>query len=241
MTVAPTPIERRHAARRSLLLWLVVLVLAGAGVALLAQQGVFQSSTGSSPTQGSGTAATQTRRVPAFGDIELAGSNNVTVRLGDKRSVVVHGDDNLLRLVTTEVQDGALVIGNTGNFTTAAPMSVAVTVPALDALTLSGSGTMVAENVRSPQLDATISGSGSLRATGTADRLNVTLAGSGDAQLDGLAALEVRAAVQGSGRIVVHATNLLDALVSGTGAILYSGNPGTVATSVTGTGTIARG
>jgi hypothetical protein len=41
--------------------------------------------------------------------------------------------------------------------------------------------------------------------------------------------------------IQVTATTSLDAAVPGTGAIIYSGNPSQVTTSITGTGTIARG
>ena len=73
----------------------------------------------------------------------------MTVRVGGKQSVVVHGDDNLLSRITTRVRAGSLVIGNTsGSFTTKAPMSVDVTVPSLDALALSGSGVFVVTRPR---------------------------------------------------------------------------------------------
>ena len=76
----------------------------------------------------------------------------------------------------------------------------------------------------------TLGGSGVLRASGTTNRLHVTLAGSGDAQLQQLVAADVRAIVAGSGRILVTATAKLDASVPGTGAIVYSGNPPRVTT-----------
>ena len=51
----------------------------------------------------------------------------------------------------------------------------------------------------------------------------------------------MHAVVTGSGLIQVTATASLDAAVPGDGAIIYSGNPPQVTTSVTGTGAVTRG
>ena len=53
-----------------------------------------------------------------------------------------------------------------------------------------------------------------------------------------LVANDVRAVVSGSGSIFTTATTSLDASVSGSGAILYAGNPQDVTKSVTGSGAI---
>jgi hypothetical protein len=243
MTIAPTPIHRRRAhGHRMLVLVAIpaVVALVAVGVTLLLHYDVFQSSSQSTATQGSGAAAAQTRTVSAFRSVELAGTNNVTILVGGKQLVVVRGDDNLLGHVTTNVRDGRLVVGTRGSFSTASPMSVEIGVPALDALTLSGSGTVVADNIRAQNLIVTLTGSGLLRAGGTANRLDVSLGGSGDAQLEQLVARDVHAVLSGSGRIVVHATSKLDASVPGTGTILYSGNPANVKTNVSGQGAITR-
>jgi hypothetical protein len=189
--------------------------------------------------EGSGVAASQTRDLPPFRGVDLAGSNDVTVVAGAEQSVVVHGDDNLLDLVTTRVVDGTLVISNKEPFTTRSPMSVEVNVPSIDALTLTGSGAISAESVEGDRLTVALPGSGALRVAGSIDRLDVTLDGAGDAQLDGLVATDVRAVVNGSGRVVVHATQSLDASVPGSGMVAYSGDPPQVTTSVTGVGVIS--
>ena len=99
---------------------------------------------------------------------------------------------------------------------------------------------MTAEGVHAASLDVRVPGVGVLVARGTADRLDAGLAGSGDVQLQDLVAGKVRATVSGSGRLQVHASESLDAIVSGTGAIFYSGDPGSVNRDVTGTGAIVR-
>jgi hypothetical protein len=120
-------------------------------------------------------------------------------------------------------------------------MSVDVSVPSLERLTLSGSGMVAVDGFAGPALTVTLSGNGVLRATGSTTRLDVTLGGSGDAQLAQLVARDVHAVVTGSGRILVTVTGSLDASVPGTGAIVYRGAPAHVITSVTGTGVVTRG
>jgi Putative auto-transporter adhesin, head GIN domain len=214
---------------------IAVLVLAAVVVALLDRGGL----TGSG-LQGSGVAAKQSRALATFSSVDLAGSNNVTVAVGGRQSVVVHADSNLLRYVTTRVAGGTLVIGTTGNFTTKSPMSVEVSVPSLAAVTLSGSGQIAVTGIHAPRLTVTLPGTGALYAGGTVTQLNVTLGGSGLAQLDNLVARGVHAAVAGSGLIRVTATASLNAAVTGSGAIIYSGNP-QVTSSVTGRGAVTHG
>jgi hypothetical protein len=229
------PTWRRHVRHAILPAALLVLVV----VAVVAVRG------SSDPTRtlvGSGVAATDARSLPAFSGVDLTGTAAVAVRLGARQSVIVRGDDNLLGNVTTRVRAGRLEIGTTGDFTTRTPMRVTVTVPALDELRLSGSGTISAQHIQARKLIADLAGTGRLRATGTVERLEASISsGSGSVGLGGLVAREARALLQGSGRIVVTATDRLDASVSGTGSILYGGDPPHVVKRVTGTGAITRG
>jgi hypothetical protein len=219
---------------------LVCVIIVAAGVIVLAVSGVFDGSSSSTTVTGSGVAATQARHVAAFTKLDLAGSNNVKVVIGSRQSVFVNADDNLLRRVTTRVERGRLVIETNGTLTTRSPMSVVITVPSLEAIVLSGSGTIVARNIHSQRLTLTLSGSGLLRARGTVTRLDVALSGSGDAQLGQLVARDARAVVSGAGQIVLTATQTLHAAVPGRGAIVYGGNPGHMTRSITGTGAITK-
>jgi Putative auto-transporter adhesin, head GIN domain len=176
----------------------------------------------------------------SFSSVDLRGSSDVTIHAGGARSVVVHADDNLLGQVTTQVHARTLVIGTRGSFTTSSLMTVEITVPSLQALALSGSGAITASNIQAPRVSVRLSGSGAVRAGGTVTRLDVSLGGSGDAELGQLVARDVHAVLSGSGRIVTHATNTLQASVPGSGTIVYSGNPAHVTTSITGSGAITR-
>ena len=241
MAITSAPHRGGHTAHHGQLVLITAVIaaviLAAAGVALL----VHGTRSSSSGIQGSGIAAAQARTVAGFSRLDLAGSNNVTVVVGAPQSVVVRADSNLISHVTTQVVGGTLVIGDTGSFTTRAPMSVEVSVPSLTTLSLSGDGQISVTGISVPRLTVNISGSGLLSAAGTATRLDVTLSGDGQAQLFQLTARDVHAVVSGSGLIQVTATTSLDAAVPGSGAIVYGGNPPQVTTSVTGSGTVTRG
>jgi hypothetical protein len=98
---------------------------------------------------------------------------------------------------------------------------------------------MVADGIEAERLEVALPGSGTLTGSGTARRLGVTVQGSGHVQLARLVAQEARAVVSGSGSIFITTTEKLDASVSGSGAILYGGNPEAVTKSVTGQGVIS--
>jgi hypothetical protein len=240
MAVAPTSVQpgREQHRYRWMLVVILAFLLGGLVVALLYHYDVIGGSSNAT-AEGSGVPATQAREVAAFKSLELAGSNNVVIRVGGKQSVLVKADDNFIDLVTTEVQSGTLVIANTpGSFTTKSPTSVEVTVPTLTALTLSGSGNIVVNDIEAESLKVALPGSGTLTGSGTATRLDVTVSGSGVVQFTRLVANDVQALVSGSGSIFITATKSLDASVAGSGAILYTGSPQDVTKSVTGSGAI---
>jgi putative autotransporter adhesin-like protein len=211
-----------------------LLVFLGLGLAL------GEAGVGGAGMVGSGTAAAQTRHVAAFSSVDLTGSSHVAVHVGGRQSVVVHADDNLLSQVTTQVHAGTLMIGTRGSFATNSPMRVQISVPSLEAVTLSGSSAITAGNIHACGVSVRLTGSGVVRASGTVTRLDISLGGSGDIQLGQLVAREVHAVLAGSGRIVTHATNTLQASVPGSGTIVYSGNLAHVTRSITGSGAIIR-
>jgi Putative auto-transporter adhesin, head GIN domain len=237
-TIAPPgPADTKRPRRRGTLvglgLGLAVGLALGATVALLTTR-----DDRADPGSGSGIAAVQTRTVPVFDAVELAGTNEMTVRVGQPQEVVVRADDNLLDAVATEVRAGVLVVSDRQDFSARTPMSVTVTVPALRSATLSGTGELTVTGVAARTFTARLPGTGTLRADGRADRLDATAAGTGSLMLTGLRATHATATVEGTGSVMLTVTGTLDATVSGTGSVLYAGHPERVTKTLTGAGSI---
>ena len=134
------------------------------------------------------------------------------------------------------------MIGTTpGNLSAKSPMFVAVSLPSLDGLRLQGAGNISVTGINSRSLTVALPGSGNVEAAGTTTKLDVTISGEGTALLRQLIARDAKAALSGDGSIMLTATRSLTATVSGSGTVVYGGNPSHVTQRVTGSGTISAG
>ncbi len=215
----------------------LAIVVAAAVVLSLRDDNATTGSAGT--TKGSGISVGETRTLPAFTAVDLAGTNEMTVQVGQPQHVVVRADDNLVDNVVTEVRAGVLVVSDRGNFTSRSPMSVAVTVPSLQSATLSGTGQLVLTDVAADTFTARLPGTGNMIASGRAGRVDASISGDGSLTLESLLATDAVATVRGTGSVTIHVTGSLDATVSGTGSVVYAGHPKKISQSVTGTGSVS--
>ena len=190
--------------------------------------------------KGSGVAKRETREVSAFKQIHVQGAARLSVDVGDKQAVTVETDDNVLPLIETRVEDESLVIRPLPDhtFDSKLPVTVTVTVPALEALRVSGAVDAQARGVTAQRFVLVISGSGNVRVAGKADAVDVTISGSGNVDAHELVADTARVAISGSGQIKVHAEQTLEAQISGSGDVRYAGKPKTVNKHISGSGSI---
>ncbi len=215
---------------------------------------------------GSGTPKTEAREVTAFQSIALDVAATLELRQGDTDGLTITGDDNIVPLIETVVENGTLKIrwaGNKRNYSLHyKKLQIVVNARTINSLSVTGSGDIHAAKLKSQDLRTTIGGSGDitidiLEATslkvgltgsgdvtvgGKADTLDVSLTGSGDVAAAKLDVRSAKVSLQGSGDVSVWATESLKASVAGSGDIIYSGKP-KVAGSVTGSGSVhpARG
>jgi hypothetical protein len=188
---------------------------------------------------GSGHAKTESRAVASFAKIDLAGSPDVEVAVGPAASVSVTTDDNILPIIETKVDGETLKINSKRSYNTSLGVKVSITVPDLQGVSVSGSGNIHVEGLKAGDMDASVTGSGDITLNGVVDRLRARIVGSGDLRAGDLAAKNVQVSVTGSGDAAVRATEQLDARVTGSGNVRYSGNPPQVQHHVTGSGDIA--
>ena len=191
--------------------------------------------------QGSGTSAAQARQVPEFSKLSLRGSPDAYVRIGTEASVTVTCDDNLLERFDTRVEDGTLVVEmKPGSYRFKAAPKVEIVVAVLDTLKVSGSADAVVEGLSGGSFTTSISGSGSVTASGTVDSVSAAISGSGDIKLGTLVARDVRVSISGSGDADVTANGALEVQISGSGDVRYRGTPTQVTKSISGSGSVTR-
>lgn len=216
-------------------------------------------------TVGSGRISTETRSVPAFESIALAGSIDLRVRQGVQHAVEVSADDNLLPLLETTVEStrkgATLRVGwkRGQSISTRSRVVVNVVTPRLSSLAGAGAGDLTVESFDTPALQVSlagagdltlpglrtgelgidISGSGDVAGSGRATKLAISIAGSGDVKLADVQADDVTVKIAGSGDAAVQAQKTLDVSIAGSGDVTYRGNA-VVRKSVRGSGSVTK-
>jgi hypothetical protein len=213
------------------------------------------------------TAERNEREVPSFSEISLRISGKIHLEQGNRQSVRVEAKSSALEEIITEVKGRTLIIRfksshmfwrsfNPGR------VDIYITVPEIDALSVSGSGDIVADSkIKSRILDLAVSGSGDISlknldagrvkaavsgsgdilidSGGTADELNIVVSGSGNIKAENFEVKNVDAKISGSGSCMVNAVDYLKARIAGSGNVLYKGNP-QIDSSVAGSGRIKK-
>lgn len=201
-----------------------------------------------------------------FDRIALAGSPDVVVTVGGAPSVRAEGDADTLDRLEITSDGGQLHIGlrnSSGGWFRWGHhrgVTVHVTVPALAAASITGSGDMRIDRVQGPRFAGAVTGSGDMNvgavavgeasfsvtgsgditAAGRAQRASAAVTGSGDVRLGGLEAANATLSVMGSGDIGIRATETAAVELRGSGDITVAG-PAHCTISKSGSGDVRCG
>ncbi|MDB5200293.1 MAG: hypothetical protein JWO92_2256 [Chitinophagaceae bacterium] len=209
---------------------------------------------------GSGNIITETRHLNQFDGVRASGSIDIEVMNEQNQLVKVEADDNILPYIITNVEDGILNVHFKSNLSYRnVNAKVYVSTPLLTKLTVSGSGSITSKDILkdaeriafkvsgsgdidafadAPSITADISGSGTITLQGRSKDFNCSIGGSGDLNCGKLLSENTTAVVTGSGTAHVFASVHLLAKVTGSGDILYSGNPTTPEIHKSGSGSV---
>ncbi len=211
--------------------------------------------------EGSGKVVEETRTVRDFKRVRLAGLGRLHIVPGETESLRIEAEDNFMQYITTEVQDGELVIRWQKNIVPIShkPIHFYLTVKVLESLTLDGAGDIEARDIRAETFTVTANGAGNFELQDLeADTLVVKLNGAGNVEVTGevtgqtvkingigrykanqLTSQKAKVEINAAGSATVRVSEELNATVNGAGSIEYYGNP-TVSQRVTGVGRITR-
>jgi hypothetical protein len=214
------------------------------GIAVLT---LLVSACGIVPIFGSRHLITETRQVSDFERVEISGGGSLEIIQDGTESLTIETDDNIMPYITSEVSAGLLHVGMDFGVRTFLPskMHVSLHVKDLSAVSTSGSwnvtsssiqgsalsieisgtGDVVIDELTVNELDAAVSGSGSIDLTGEAKTETINISGSGKIETGDFRAEDVTVTISGTGNGTVWATHTLTVEVSGSGAVNYYGSP----------------
>lgn len=187
--------------------------------------------------QGSGVSKSEIRDIGQFDKVSLAGSGTVVIQCGQETALEVIGDDNLLELIETVVEDGTLKIRFTESVRPKIGPEFEIAMTALKGASIVGSGEVTIEQVVADKLDLNIAGSGEYLVDGNVDEVKLEISGSGEADLRKLEAMNAKVSIAGSGAATVNAKENLSVKIAGSGDIRYLKNP-KIQKSIAGSGSV---
>lgn len=212
---------------------------------------------------GSGNLQTETRDTGAFEAVAFEYPADILIQQGEKDTVVIEAEDNLLQQLSSEVSSGKLTIKtlvtdwklrvnpsmpvkititmkNPKEIEFAAPVgTVAANGLRTDTLklVLSGAGQVKMRGIEVDLLDGVLSGAGDIQVAGTADKVDLTLSGMGNFNAADLHCDTATVELSGTGDATVRVETELTAAISGSGSVNYFGTP-RVEQKVTGLGAV---
>ena len=201
----------------------------------------------------------------AFTEISLKCDAKLILTQDSVQSVTVQAKEETIGKLIVEVSNRKLVIRYPGNVwfnSKWSPGEVLITVsmPQIDALSQSGSGSIIAEHLissrilnlyvggsgsirlkdlKAEKISSTLSGSGNLHLAGerVVAELKMIISGSGEVKASGLESKKVNVLISGSGSCSVYATENLACKIAGSGSVSYNGNPA-IESTIVGSGTV---
>lgn len=210
-----------------------------------------------------GPQATQSYALTGFTAVRATGPDDVTIRQGEAFSITAKGPKAVIDELEITLDGDVLSIGRkTSGFSFSGgkdDVDIAITMPRLRALRLTGSGEIDADAVDGDAVEAVVTGSGDLKVakmngksakisisgsgdvdvgSGTIGTGEYSVTGSGGIDADGLTATGLSISIAGSGDVEARATGTADVNILGSGdATIDGGAKCTTRTMGSGTAT----
>ncbi|MAT99721.1 MAG: DUF2807 domain-containing protein [Anaerolineaceae bacterium] len=191
--------------------------------------------------RGSGNVITEGREVSGFTAVSLQGMGKLQIDQTGSESLSITADDNLLPYIETRVRGNKLIISVQGNtlFSNVTELTYHVTVANIDSVELDGAGEIEVSHLDADEWQVNLDGTGSITASGQANKQTVEIIGAGAYTADELASQEATVRHSGAGMAVVQVSNQLDVRIDGLGTVEYIGDP-EVTQTINGLGTVRQ-
>lgn len=208
-------------------------------------------------------ASEQMRSVDSFMRVRNKGAFDVDITVGPEQSVKVIADGDIIDQVETEVRGETLHIEMDRDFSwrdyrDIDTLKVEITVPALEAVRVDGSGDMEVRGVddgdfragvngsgdielidaKTASLEIDVKGSGDVEVSGSCTELTVEVKGSGDVSARSMECQSGEIGIMGSGDVSAYLSESIEVSIMGSGDVAVWGKPDKVRTRTMGSGDV---
>lgn len=198
--------------------------------------------------KGNGNLTEESRAIESFDQLDFQGIGNIYVSYGEKESLTIEAEENLLPYLETFTRGDTLVIKveNGRSITPTEPVNFYLTITSLESVDISGLGDVDLPEIEAEHFSVEISGAGDIEIEALyAESLNARMSGLGNLEIDGgevvsqdirisgsgkykarrMDSQETNISISGLGSATVSVSEYLDVSISGAGDVEYYGSP----------------
>ncbi len=195
--------------------------------------------------KGNGDVQTQDREVSNFSGIKVSGAYTIYLSQDDECSLRVVADENIQKIIKTEVKNDILYIKNETSIRNAKKMELYIGFKYLRFIKANGAISLKNENnlkfdelkieingassakleLSANRLSIDNSGASSIHLKGKANELNIDISGAGSVNAIDFKVSEARVDISGVGTGKVFVEDKLRVSISGIGSVKYKGDP----------------
>jgi hypothetical protein len=209
---------------------------------------------------GSGNLINQTKSVKGVNDVSVDGTGTLIIQQGNQESLTIQAEDNIIPHIQSNVNGKTLSLSYDTN--TPIPTKTVkffLTVKDLSSISISGAGKVESSGFKTKNLIVSIngagegnmsglninkltvnlSGAGKMTMAGTTTDQTITISGAGDYQARDLKCQSATITINGAGKGTLNVSNMLKAIINGSGDISYLGNP-KVSQQINGAGSVKQ-
>jgi hypothetical protein len=209
--------------------------------------------------RGSGNIVTESRMVAGFRTVEISGIGKLFIEQGEKESLEITAEDNLIKHLKSQVSGSRLQLGSEEfvNIHPTKDIVYKLTVKDLNQIEASGLGNIESkkletenltilisggarvsiDDLQATTLSLEISGLGEVSADGKVQEQHIDISGAGSYNAPNLASQTASVVISGSGTAIIWVSDRLDLELSGLGRVHYYGSP-VLNTEITGSGVL---
>lgn len=192
---------------------------------------------------GTGPNIESLRSLTAFSKIEIYGNFNVSIVASHKeQSLRIVAQDNIIPYILTKVHKDTLVIEpkHSVKLSYKETPSIAITMPNLVSLNLSGSSKVTAAKIDNNSLLIKTHGHHEVILSGKTAALTIESSGDNEIHAENLQADDTKVTINGSSTVITNTVNHLDAKIDGYGRIGYTNMPKKISQEIHGSGFIKQ-
>ncbi len=187
--------------------------------------------------KGDGVIETENRPIADFSALEVTGAYQIKWSSG-KPALSISTDQNLLPLIKTSVTGNTLQIEPEQTLAPTKGITINLSSASLADVRLTGAISFTASKLSGHELKLESNGASSISVDGSVTNLEATMSGASKLDAKSLQTQTATVSLNGASYADVTVTDTLNASISGTGLLTYSGNPKSVEKNVSGVGRI---